>query len=108
VRSIVQVEDVELPGTVQRVATSVTTPAETSQAVRRWVPMKAHNGDWLVIEPVRVGEHRRRGLVTDVRGTDGEPPYRVRWTDTDRETLFFPGEGAHIVPAAEIGRHAAG
>jgi hypothetical protein len=69
--------------------------------------MKANTGDWLV-EPVHLGEHRRRGLVTGVRGPDGEPPYLVRWTETDRKTLFFPGEGTRVVAAADIGRYAEG
>ena len=46
--------------------------------------MKAHTGDWIVVEPLHVGEHRRRGLVLDVRGPDGGPPYLVRWSVSDQ------------------------
>ena len=64
--------------------------------------MKAESGDWLVVEALHVGEHRRCGQVVDVRGKDGEPPYLVRWNDGDNETLFFPREGTHVVPPDKI------
>jgi hypothetical protein len=70
--------------------------------------MKADNGDWLVVEPVRIGDHRRRGLVLDIRGPDGEPPYLVRWSDTGHESLFFPGEGTRVVSPDDIARYAQG
>ena len=70
--------------------------------------MKAQNGDWLVVESLHVGEHRRCGQVVDVRGTDGEPPYLVHWNDDDRETLFFPREGTHVVPPDKIDEYVKG
>jgi hypothetical protein len=58
--------------------------------------MHASAGDWLVVTPPRLGEPPRRGLILGVRGAGGEPPYRVRWTDTDHETLVFPGPDFHV------------
>jgi hypothetical protein len=31
-----------------------------------------------------------------VQRADGEPPYLVRWEDSDHETLFFPGPDATV------------
>lgn len=58
--------------------------------------MKAKVGDRIVIRGHRVGEHDRDGEVLEVRGTDGGPPYLVRWGDSGHETLFFPGSDATI------------
>ena len=44
----------------------------------------------------RVGEPDRDCEVLDVRGTDGGPPYVVRWADSGHETLFFPGSDAML------------
>jgi hypothetical protein len=57
--------------------------------------MEAKVGDRLVIESNRVGQARKVGEVLEVRGTNGEPPYLVRWTD-GHEGLMFPGPDAHI------------
>jgi Domain of unknown function (DUF1918) len=48
-----------------------------------------------------VGTPRRIGIVIEVHGTDGAPPYRVRWLDNGHETLCFPGPDAHVQPEAE-------
>lgn len=58
--------------------------------------MKAKVGDRLVIEGHRVGEVKRTALILEVRGDNGEPPYKVRWSDDDHEALVFPGSDAHI------------
>lgn len=61
--------------------------------------MRARVGDRLVVESSRADTHRRTGVVTGVRGARGEPPYQVRWLDTDRgngNALVFPGPDAHI------------
>jgi hypothetical protein len=34
--------------------------------------------------------------VLEVRGPDGDAPYIVRWEDSGRETLFFPGSDASL------------
>lgn len=62
--------------------------------------MKAHAGDWLVIHSHLEGRPIRRAVILAV-GPAGEPPYTVRWTDSDHEGLIFPGPDASIVSAAE-------
>jgi hypothetical protein len=58
--------------------------------------MKAKIGDRLILEGTHVGDPRRVGIVTQVRHEDGTPPYTVRWLDTGREALVFPGPEARI------------
>ncbi len=53
--------------------------------------MFAHVGDELTIEGHRVGQPVRHGEIVEVRGADGAPPYVVKWDDTGRTTLLFPG-----------------
>lgn len=60
--------------------------------------MKAQTGDQLIMESAHVGAHRRIGVVIEVRGSDGRPPYLVRWNDNGTETLCFPGPDAHVQP----------
>lgn len=57
--------------------------------------MKAAVGDRMVIAAVQVDSPVRDGEIVSV-GPDGGPPYRVRWSDTGRETLFYPGPDAHV------------
>ncbi|OBI82211.1 DUF1918 domain-containing protein [Mycobacterium sp. 1245805.9] len=63
--------------------------------------MKANVGDWLVIKSGAVGHRDLRGLITAVPSRDGEPPYGVRWLDTDEEATVFPGPDAIVVTPAE-------
>jgi hypothetical protein len=58
--------------------------------------MKARPGDWLVVETPSIADRRREGLITQVLGADGAPPYRVRWLDTDHLALVFPGADARV------------
>jgi len=51
--------------------------------------MKARVGDQLVVKGVHLGDPERRGVITEVHGANGAPPYLVRWSD-GRETSFFP------------------
>lgn len=59
--------------------------------------MHAQVGDRIVIVGHRVGEHERDGEILEVRGSDGAPPYLVRWGDDGHEGLFFPGSDARVV-----------
>ena len=59
--------------------------------------MHAQAGDRLVVESRTTETARREGEVLEVQGANGEPPYRVRWSD-GHEGLVFPGPDAHIVP----------
>lgn len=58
--------------------------------------MRAHVGDWVVIEGRTLGERRRQGEIIELAHPDGTPPYRVRWVEDDHESLVFPGPDARI------------
>jgi hypothetical protein len=64
--------------------------------------MKAQVGDRIVLEGTHVGDHRRVGVVVEVRNTDGTPPYRVKWLDDEHEALVFPGPDARIEPRSTV------
>jgi Domain of unknown function (DUF1918) len=51
--------------------------------------MKAAVGDRIVIAANRADGPVRDGEILAV-DPDGNPPFRVRWSDTGRETLFYP------------------
>jgi hypothetical protein len=58
--------------------------------------MIAQIGDRIVIEATHLSDTRRVGVVTSVAHADGAPPYLVRWLDSGRTTLIFPGAEARI------------
>jgi hypothetical protein len=58
--------------------------------------MYARAGDRIVIRSTHFAGPVRDGEIVEVEHEDGRPPYRVRWSDTGHESLFFPGPGAHI------------
>ena len=58
--------------------------------------MKASVGDRIVVKGHHAGEPDRDAEVLTVEGTDGGPPYRVRWEETGHEALFFPGPDAFV------------
>lgn len=58
--------------------------------------MFARKGDRIVIRSHHVGTPVRDAEVLEVEHPDGSPPYRVRWSDTGHEALFFPGPDASI------------
>jgi hypothetical protein len=51
--------------------------------------MKAKVGDELIVMGTHVGDHDRKGVITEVHGADQAPPYVVRWED-GHESSFFP------------------
>lgn len=61
--------------------------------------MKAKAGDRIVVHGAHVADHVRDGVVLEVHGEDGGPPYLVRWSDDGHESLVFPGAGTTVVPA---------
>ena len=63
--------------------------------------MKAKAGDWLVIKGTHVDQSDQRGLITEVHGADGAPPYVVRWLATGHVATVIPGPDAVVVTAAE-------
>lgn len=53
--------------------------------------MKAKVGDQLVVKGHQVGERERHGIVLEVVGEGGEPPFKIRWDDDGHESLLYPG-----------------
>ncbi len=62
--------------------------------------MHAKVGDRIVVMGNHIGQPERECEVMEVRGSDGGPPYVVRWADNKQEALFFPGADA-VVHAKE-------
>jgi hypothetical protein len=60
--------------------------------------VKARVGDRLAIKGHRIHEPDRDAEILEVGDPDGGPPYRIRWSDSDRVTLLFPGSDARIEP----------
>jgi len=58
--------------------------------------MFAAVGDRLVIRGQHLDQPVKDGLILEVRHGDGTPPYLVRWEDTGRESLVFPGPDAVV------------
>jgi Domain of unknown function (DUF1918) len=57
--------------------------------------MQAHIGDELTVKGVHQGDEDRHGTIIKVDGTDGAPPYVVRWLD-GHESVFFPTSGTVV------------
>jgi len=68
----------------------------------------ARSGDVVVIRGHAIDQAERRGVIIDVRGSDGGPPFVVQWlddtSDEPHEVLFFPGSDADIEHAEASGR----
>jgi hypothetical protein len=64
--------------------------------------MKAHVGDRIVVASPTIGGAVRDGEVVEVRGTAGEPPYLIRWSDSGSIGLYFPGADAHVSAAQDV------
>ena len=65
--------------------------------------MHAAIGDRIVVPSHKVGMPQRTGEVLGV-GPGGGPPYRVLWSDTGHEALFFPSADAFV--EHEAAKHA--
>ncbi len=63
--------------------------------------MHAVAGDRLVVHNHHVGERDRYAEILEVHGANGEPPFLVRWSDTEHEALVFPGPDAVVEHAAD-------
>ena len=57
--------------------------------------MQAKVGETLILKANHVGEPDREGEILEVRGTDGAPPFLVRFDD-GHEGLVFPGPDAVV------------
>lgn len=64
--------------------------------------MRAVTGDSLVVKGRHVGDEPREGVILEVHGQNGAPPYLVRWRD-GHESVFFPSADTLIehLPAKE-------
>jgi hypothetical protein len=66
-----------------------------AESRRQGGEMRAAVGDRLHVHGHTVGEHDRLGEIVEVRGSEGGPPYLVRFAD-GHERLVFPGPDAVI------------
>lgn len=57
--------------------------------------MRARVGDEIVVRGPHVGDRERHAVVLEVRGTDGGPPYVVRWSD-GHQGFLFPSSDAMV------------
>jgi CBS domain-containing protein len=64
-------------------------PAETGG-------LSARPGDRLIIRGHHLGEHTRDAEILETRGPRGRPPFLVRWEDSGRVSLFYPGSDAYV------------
>ncbi len=65
--------------------------------------MNANIGDRIVVRGHKVGDHDREGVIIEVHGKGGEPPFLVRWSD-GHEGLVFPGSDAVVEHDQSAGR----
>lgn len=71
-------------------------PPPVEAAPARRGRARARPGDRLLIRGHRLGEPSRDAEILEVLGADGSPPFRVRWSDTGREAVYFPGPDAAV------------
>ena len=57
--------------------------------------MEAQVGDRIVVPGLHVGDESRRGVILEIHGKNGAPPYLVGWTD-GHEAIYFPAGNARI------------
>jgi hypothetical protein len=67
--------------------------------------MRAKPGDHIILAGEVVDQPTRAGEVVEARGSDGGPPYVVRWDDGHTSTMF-PGPGS-VLRVSEAGAEAA-
>jgi uncharacterized protein DUF1918 len=67
--------------------------------------MRANTGDRLLVHGRVVGEHDREAEIVEVLGTDGEPPFRVRFDD-GHEAVMSPGPDSVVQERKKTKRHA--
>jgi len=57
--------------------------------------MRAEVGDEIVVRGRHVGDEDRRGVITEVHGEGGAPPYLVRW-ENGHESRFVPSSDSVV------------
>lgn len=65
-------------------------------------------GNWLVVHGRAVDHPVREGMIVEVPHADGSPPYVVRWLDTDRTSIVYPGPDTQVMAHAPHERAATG
>jgi hypothetical protein len=75
------------------------------QRLGRRVAMRAEVGDELVVRGRHVGDVDRDGMITEIHGENGAPPYVVRWED-GHESVFVPSSDTHVEHRPARQRHA--
>jgi CBS domain-containing protein len=73
----------------------VLAPEETEERPEPPVT-RVRPGDRLIITAHQQGGRPRDAEVLEVRGHGGGPPYLVRWQDTGRVSLHYPGSDARV------------
>ena len=63
--------------------------ADLESPGREAVAVRADVGDELVARGRHVGDEDRAGVIVEVHGKEGGPPYLVRWDD-GHHSVFFP------------------
>ena len=58
--------------------------------------MRAAVGDRIIVRGNHLGSPDRSAIVLGVEGTEGAPPYRVRWDEDAHEGIFVPGSDAVV------------
>ena len=72
-------------------------PAAAAGADRRPRPeLRAAPGDRLVIHGHQLGRPPRDAEILEALGPRGTAPFRVRWSDTGRESILRPGDDAAV------------
>ena len=57
--------------------------------------MRAEVGDELVVRGRHVGDADREGVIIEIHGNGGTPPYLVRWED-GHESVFSPSSDTQV------------
>lgn len=58
--------------------------------------MNAAVGDRLVVKSRHLDEPARVGEIVEVHGSEGAPPYVVRWEGATDTAVVVPGPDAHV------------
>jgi len=57
--------------------------------------MHTEVGDKIIVRSRHVGDEDRTGVITEVHGKGGAPPYLVRW-DNGNESVFMPSSDSVV------------
>lgn len=64
------------------------------------IGVKASVGDSVIIRGKTVGAADRHGVITEVKGEDGGPPWSIRFDD-GHESICFPGPDCEVEHKAQ-------